>query len=67
MEVRVDFPASDIPSFEAKALLAAVLGSSSTRAQRGLSALRESVKDDADNGSRPDLILRSARSARLEG
>jgi glycosyltransferase involved in cell wall biosynthesis len=31
------------------ALLAAVLGSRSTRAQRGLSALRESVKDDADN------------------
>ena len=27
MEVRIDFPASDIPSFEAKALLAAVLNS----------------------------------------
>jgi diacylglycerol kinase (ATP) len=27
MEVRVDFPASDIPSFETKALLAAVLNS----------------------------------------
>jgi glycosyltransferase involved in cell wall biosynthesis len=57
---RAALPAND-------ALLAAVLGGSSTRAQRGLSALRESVKDDADNSSRPDLILRSARSARLEG
>jgi glycosyltransferase involved in cell wall biosynthesis len=57
---RAALPAND-------ALLAAVLGSSSTRAQRGLSALRESVKDDADNRSGTDLILRSARSARLEG
>jgi glycosyltransferase involved in cell wall biosynthesis len=63
---RTALPAND-------ALLAAVLGSSSTRAQRGLSALRESVKDDpflpheehAQHASRS--ILRDARSARSSG